>query len=80
MKLSSIVKFTSLIEKEQTRKFLYLACLLFFVCNMGLGLADLRLNGQMRCSRLAVFLIFSAKNIIRKLFLRFLNEHYSFLI
>ena len=32
-------------------------------CNMGLGLAHLRLTSQMRCSHLAVILKFSAKNI-----------------
>ena len=32
-------------------------------CNMGLGLAHLRLTSQMRCSHLVMFFKFSAKNI-----------------
>ena len=54
-----------LTEKERTFGSYETDLFSLSACNMGLGLAHLRLTSQMRCSHLAVLIKFSAKNITR---------------
>ena len=68
-------------EQSKNRRICFLLLLLFSACYMGLGLAHLRLTGQMRCSHLAAFIKFSAKDITLSsvLFFRLTKICFTFL-
>ena len=66
-------------EQSKNRRRFILLLLLFSVCNKSLGLAQVHMTSQMRCSHLAVFSNFSAKNIIHTVLDFYFLDYFLFI-